>query len=253
MNAGDRHETPQPAYAKCRLLVVDDDQKLCRLLKSYLDPMGYEVEVAHTGPQGLEKALRGGYQAMILDVMLPGMDGFEVLKQLRRQCDLPVLMLTARGEEPDRIVGLELGADDYLPKNFSTRELLARLRAVTRRAGRPVAQADRVGTEPEIVVGGLRLNPGERTAALDSQDLGLTPVEYDLLVSLARAKGRVKTREQLLDEIADRDYDVYDRSIDVHISALRRKLGDDLKAPKFIKTVRAIGYMMVAPESGTPK
>jgi DNA-binding response OmpR family regulator len=178
--------------------------------------------------------------------MLPGMDGFDVLRQLRRKSDVPVLMLTARGEEADRIVGLELGADDYLPKTFSTRELLARLRAVTRRASLAAAQNE-TEAELEITVGELRVNPASRTAVLGDQPLTLTPVEFDLLASLARAKGRVKSREQLLDEIAERNYDVFDRSIDVHISALRKKLGDDPKAPRFIKTVRAAGYMLINP------
>ena len=155
---------------KTRLLVIDDDRKLCRLIRDYLEPMGYEVELAHTGPDGLEKAQAGRHQVVILDVMLPGMDGFEVLKQLRRTSDIPVLMLTSRGEEADRIVGLEIGADDYLPKTFSTRELLARLRAVTRRATRAVAGAP-PESEPEIVVGRLRVNPAARVALLDDQPL----------------------------------------------------------------------------------
>jgi DNA-binding response OmpR family regulator len=245
-NTDDQNALKKQPYAKYRLLVVDDDQKLCRLLKNYLEPMGYEVDVAFTGPEGLEKAIQGSFQAVILDVMLPGMDGFEVLKRLRQQSDVPVLMLTARGEESDRIVGLEIGADDYLPKTFSTRELLARLRAVTRRTARQVT--DVVEVTPDVVVGELRLNLAARTATLGTQPMVLTAVEFDLLASLARAKGRVKTREQLLDEITGRNYDVYDRSVDVHISALRKKLGDDLKTPRFIKTVRAIGYMMVSPE-----
>lgn len=244
--------TTKPAANTCagrtRLLVVDDDRKLCRLIKDYLEPMGYEVEAAHTGPDGLEKAVAGNYQAVILDVMLPGMDGFEVLKRLRRACDVPVLMLTARGEEADRIVGLEVGADDYLPKTFSTRELLARLRAVTRRASRAVLQPQ-PETEPELVVGALRIHPASRTAVLGDQPLTLTPVEFDLLASLARARGRVKTRERLLDEIRERDYEVFDRSIDVHISALRKKLGDDPKEPRFIRTVRSAGYMLINPDA----
>jgi two-component system response regulator CpxR len=250
-NIKDQASATDRSFAKTRLLVVDDDRKLCRLIKEYLEPMGYEVETAHTGPDGLEMALKPGFQAVILDVMLPGMDGFDVLKALRSKSDVPVLMLTARGEEPDRIVGLEIGADDYLPKTFSTRELLARIRAVTRRTARPAPKNEEPETEPEIRISELRMDPTARSAMLGTQKLVLTPVEYDLLLSLARAKGRVKTREQLLDEISKRNYDVFDRSIDVHISALRKKLGDDLKTPRYIKTVRAIGYMMTDPEKET--
>jgi len=231
-----------------RVLVIDDDRKLCRLIRDYLEPMGYAVSAAHTGPDGVEKATSESWHAIILDVMLPGMDGFEVLKRIRAKCDVPVLMLTARGDEADRIVGLEIGADDYLPKTFSTRELLARLRAVTRRTARKAA-AGADETEPEVVVGKLRVNPAVRVAVLDDQPLTLTPVEFDLLASLARARGRVKTREQLLEEIRERNYDVFDRSIDVHISGLRKKLGDDAKTPRFIRTVRAAGYMLINPDA----
>ncbi|HTI70444.1 MAG TPA: response regulator transcription factor [Candidatus Limnocylindria bacterium] len=231
-----------------RLLVIDDDKKLCRLIRDYLAPLGYSVEAAHTGPEGLDRARTGSWHAIILDFMLPGMDGFEVLKQLRKTCDTPVLMLTARGDEADRIVGLELGADDYLPKTFSSRELLARLRAVTRRSVRTAKVPDTDELD-EHLVGPLRVRMGSRTALLNNQPLVLTPVEFDLLAALARAKGRVKSREQLLDEIRDRNFDVFDRSIDVHISALRKKLGDDPKTPRFIRTLRAAGYMMVDPES----
>ncbi len=232
------------------MLVIDDDRKLCRLIQEYLDPMGYAVESAHNGPEGLEKALGGEWQAVILDVMLPGMDGFEVLKRLRQASAVPVLMLTSRGEEADRIVGLEIGADDYLPKTFSTRELLARLRAVTRRAAQAATTPGSAPT-PEIVAGPLRVNTASRTALLNDAALTLTPVEFDLLASLARAPGRVKSREQLLDEIRERNYDVFDRSIDVHISALRRKLGDDPREPRFIRTVRAAGYMLIHPDQDT--
>jgi two-component system response regulator CpxR len=228
-----------------RVLVVDDDRKLCRLIRDYLGPMGYDIDLAHTGPEGLEMALKEKYNALILDVMLPGMDGFEVLKNLRRSSDVPVLMLTGRGEEPDRIVGLEIGADDYLPKTFSTRELLARLRAVTRRTNR---RANGEDPNAEIIIGPLCVQPFSRTAILNGEKLVLTPVEFELLLSLAQACGRVKTREQLLDCVSDRNYDVFDRSIDVHISALRRKLGDDPKNPRFIKTLRAAGYMLRDPD-----
>jgi DNA-binding response OmpR family regulator len=181
--------------------------------------------------------------------MLPGLDGFEVLKRIRRTSDVPILMLTARGEEADRIVGLELGADDYLPKTFSTRELLARLRAVARRSTRSTPETDGSRPRPEIVIDRLRVNLDARTAVLGDQPLTLTPVEFDLLASLARARGRVKSREQLMEEIRERDFDVFDRSIDVHISALRKKLGDDPKQPRFIRTVRAAGYMLIHPDA----
>lgn len=231
-------------FARTRLLMIDDDLKLCRLVKDYLEPLGYEVESSHTGPQGLEKVTAGTYQAVILDVMLPGMDGFEVLRQIRRVSTVPVLMLTALGDESDRIVGLEIGADDYLPKTFSTRELLARLRAVTRRSALTAQQTQTEATN-EIVVNDLRINPDARKAALAGQPLNLTALEFDLLLSLARAADRVLSREQLLDDISGRDYEVFDRSIDVHISLLRRKLGDDPKTPRFIKTVRSVGYMLI--------
>lgn len=238
---------PQAGNMKTRLLIIDDDKKLCRLIRDYLEPMGFAVESAHTGPEGLEKARTSQLHAIILDVMLPGMDGFEVLRQLRRTSDVPVLMLTARGEEPDRIVGLEIGADDYLPKTFSTRELLARLRAVIRRASHAVV-ATLPQSEPEIIVGKLRVNTASRAVLLADQPLTLTPVEFDLLAALARARGRVKSREQLLEEIRERHYDVFDRSIDVHVSTLRRKLGDDAREPRCIRTVRSADYMLINPD-----
>src|SRR5271169_4544988 len=162
-----------------RLLLIDDDRKLCRLVATYLEPLGYDVTAVHTGPEGVERAAEP-WQAVILDLMLPGMDGFEVLKQIRRASDVPVLMLTARGDEADRIVGLEIGADDYLPKTFSTRELLARLRAVLRRSTLTAAPQPRAEAPPaEIVVGELRVNLDARSAALGDAALSLTAVEFD--------------------------------------------------------------------------
>ncbi len=239
--------TPSAPSSRPRLLVIDDDRKLCRLIAAYLEPLGYDVSTVHTGPEGVEHATGEEWHAVILDLMLPGLDGFEVLKRIRHTSDVPVLMLTARGEEADRIVGLEIGADDYLPKTFSSRELLARIRAVTRRTNR--ARPSQADLDAEIVIDALRINPGARTAALGDQPLLLTPVEFELLLSLARAKGRVKTRDHLLEEIREREYEVFDRSIDVHISALRRKLGDDPKTPHFIRTVRAAGYMLIDPDA----
>ena len=176
--------------------------------------------------------------------MLPGMDGFEVLRNIRRVSTVPVLMLTALGDESDRIVGLEIGADDYLPKTFSTRELLARLRAVTRRSV-ITAQQTVAASDTEVVVNDLHINPEARKVTLGDQSVPLTAVEFDLLLCLARAADRVLSREQLLDEISGRDYEVFDRSIDVHISLLRRKLGDDPKNPRFIKTIRSVGYLLI--------
>jgi DNA-binding response OmpR family regulator len=228
-----------------QLLLIDDDRKLCRLIATYLQPLGYDVTAVHTGPEGVERAATGPWQAVILDLMLPGMDGFEVLKQIRKTSDVPVLMLTARGDEADRIVGLEIGADDYLPKTFSTRELLARLRAVIRRSAlRPAIP----GAAPDLVAGPLRMSLGARVVTFEDKPLDLTPVEFDLLACLMRARGRVKSRDQLLEEIRDRNYEVFDRSIDVHISALRKKLGDDPKAPRFIRTVRTAGYLLIDPD-----
>jgi DNA-binding response OmpR family regulator len=232
-----------------RVLIIDDDRKLCALIRDYLAPLGFEVAAAHTGPVGAEQATGGNYyDVVILDVMLPGLDGFEVLKRIRQHSQVPVLMLTARGEETDRIVGLEVGADDYLPKTFSTRELLARLRAVMRRASRPSPSVTADAPASEIVVGELHINSDSRVAALGDQALVLTAIEFDLLESLARAHGRVKTREQLIESITERNYDVFDRSVDVHICSLRKKLGDESANPRFIRTVRAVGYMFINPD-----
>jgi DNA-binding response OmpR family regulator len=236
-----------PDNSTQRILVIDDDRKLCRLIRDYLEPMNYAVEFVHSGPEGVDRATTEPWSAVLLDVMLPGLDGFEVLKRIRAKTDVPVLMLTARGDEADRIVGLEIGADDYLPKTFSTRELLARLRAVTRRQKRVVKPGEEA--PEEFVIGPLRVVPDTRTAILGDQALALTPVEFDLLASLARAKGRVRSREALLEECRERDYDVFDRSIDVHISALRKKLGDDPKHPHFIRTYRGAGYMLINPDT----
>lgn len=225
------------------VLIIDDDVKLCRLIGEYLTPFGFEVNAVHTGPDGVAAASENNYDAIILDVMLPGMDGFDVLRQIRAVSEVPVLMLTALGDEADRIVGLEIGADDYLPKTFSTRELLARLRAVTRRSKNTVRRSD---SGDEITVGDISLNVATRTANRAGKPLDLTALEFDLLHCLVRSAGRVLNRDQILDETAGREYDVFDRSIDVHISSLRRKLGDDFKNPRYIRTLRSVGYMFVA-------
>jgi DNA-binding response OmpR family regulator len=193
----------------------------------------------------LAEALATPYLAVILDVMMPGMDGISVLRELRKKSDVPVLMLTALGEEADRIVGLEIGADDYLPKTFSSRELLARLRAVTRRTrAQPGSETIR-----EWVAGSLRLCEETHTVALGDIPLDLTALEFAILAALLKSKGRVKTRERLIEEVSDRRFDIFDRSIDVHVSSLRRKIGDDAKNPRFIRTIRGIGYSLHEPET----
>lgn len=224
------------------LLVVDDDRKLCELIRDYLRPHGWEVSMRHTGTEGLEEARATGYDAVILDVMMPGMDGFEVLRELRKSSNVPVLMLTAMGEETDRIAGLETGADDYLPKTFSTRELLARLRAVVRRTETREPESG----PRDLEVGGLLLDESRHVAELDGAPLDLTALEFAILAALMKGAGRVKTREALLEDVSDRRFDVFDRSIDVHVSQLRKKLGDDAKSPRFIHTVRGVGYKLEA-------
>ncbi len=230
-----------------RVLVVDDDRNTCLTVKKYLGAMGYEVETASTGSDGLKRALAGNFDAVILDVLLPEMDGFEVLKELRRQSGVPVLMFTTRDEVTDRVVGLEIGADDYLPKLFTQRELLARLRAVIRSrtygggTPTPPAMAD---------FGRLKINGAAHEAFLDGVALDITPIEFKLLLTLAQKPGEALTREQLMDAVAGREYDVFDRAIDMHISSLRKKLNDAPHNPQFIKTIRATGYLFIPVRKG---
>jgi DNA-binding response OmpR family regulator len=229
-----------------RILLIDDDDELCALVADYLGPMGFYVQAVHDGLVGVELALSEMWHAIILDVMLPGANGFEVLRRIRAKSRVPVIMLTGKGEEMDRVVGLELGADDYLPKTFSSRELLARLRAVLRRSGW-LAEAPAPTPMRELIVGQMRINADAKTVLLGNVPLDLTPAEFGILLSLARALGRVKSRDQLIEEIADREWEAFDRAIDMHISSLRRKLGDDPKDPRFIKTVRGFGYQLLSP------
>lgn len=243
------HEDPKLRDGKTHVLVIDDDRKLCGLIRDYLEPLGYSVAMVHTGPEGADKAIAEPWHAVILDVMLPGCDGFEVLRRIRKRSAVPILMLTARGEEADRIVGLEIGADDYLPKTFSTRELLARLRAVTRRASLIQTTATSEPPIKELIVGPVRINLDARVASMQDVPLTLTPVEFDILAALMKSRGRIKSRESLIESLRDREYEVFDRSIDVHVAALRRKLGDDAHEPRYIKTVRSAGYMFLQPES----
>src|SRR5947208_1196171 len=200
-----------------RILVIDDDMELTGLLKEFLQREAYDVEFANNGRTGLEQATRNSYDLVVLDVMLPGMDGFEVLRRLRQTTKTPVVMLTARGEDVDRIVGLELGADDYIPKPFNPRELLARIRAVLRRT-QPRSEAGR------IEVNGVFLDPGSREVSCQGKRVELTTVEFDILEQLMRAAGRVLSRDQLMEALYNRKATPFDRAMDMHISHLRKKL-----------------------------
>lgn len=217
-----------------RLLLVDDDLELCALMREFLEPRGFECETAHTGPRGLASALEGRHDLVLLDGMLPGLDGFEVLRQLRLRSSVPVIMLTARTSQQDRVAGLDAGADDYIPKPFGPEEMVARIRAVLRRA-RPSAPA---GSET-YERAGLRLAPAAREAWLDGAALELTAVEFAILDLLLRAAGRVVTRDEIAAVLFQREASPFERSVDVHISHLRKKLGarrDD------IVTIRGAGY-----------
>src|SRR6267154_4644768 len=220
------------------ILVVDDDIELCVLVQEYLTAEGFKSEAVHDGEVGLRRGLSGNYALVVLDVMLPGINGFEVLRRLRSVSKIPVLLLTARGEDVDRIVGLEIGADDYLPKPFNPRELVARIRAILRRTR---AKGD--PSVPDIIrVGAVELDPATRTVNHRGKPVELTSVEFSLLHVLLREAGRVVTREALVDEVLGRKFSPFDRSIDMHVSKVRKKLGDS-DAEDHIKTVRGAGYI----------
>ena len=258
------------------ILLIDDDQELGDLLTDFLRREGFELQVAHTANQGLERVRASHPQLVLLDLMLPDRDGFEVLRELRRGGGPPVIMLTAKGEEVDRIVGLEMGADDYLPKPFNPRELSARIKAVLRRTESPERTVPPGRTEPpgrtletaagdsaagdsaarqetpaeEIRQGLLMLDVSGHRTVLEGREVELTTVEFALLCALARDAGRVLSRDTLMDRVRGRDFESYDRSIDVHISHLRQKLGDNASHPRFIRTVRSVGYQFIAQSGG---
>ncbi len=228
---------PETPMGTPRLLLIDDDRKLTRLLADYLRPQGFDVDAVHDGAEGIRRASAGGWDLIVLDLMLPAVDGFSVLRHLRTLSDVPVLMLTGRGGDEDRIAGLDMGADDYLPKTASARELLSRIRAVLRRSG-----GHHGARGNAIVVGPLSIDATSRLARVDGTSVELTPAEFDLLLALARHAGEVRSREQLLEEVRDREFTGVERSIDVHIAALRRKLGP----AQLIRTVRSAGYRLSA-------
>ena len=226
-----------------RVLLVDDDLDLAKLLAEYLGKNDAEVVHVATGELGLARAKEGGFDAVLLDVMLPGIDGFEVCRALRASSDVPVVMLTARGDDDARIVGLELGADDYVPKPFNPRELLARVRAVLRRTKKAEAPA-----RERIEVGELVIDVPAHEAKLGDRAVALTSFEFRLLVALARRAGETIAREDLATQLKGGTYDpAVDRSLDVHVSHLRQKIEKDPKDPKVIRTIRGIGYVLVRP------
>ncbi len=224
--------------SRARLLIVDDDQELCSMLAEYLGPEGFAVELAGTGTAALDRVARGGLDLVVLDVMLPALSGFEVLRRLRSVSRIPVIMLTARGEEVDRVIGLELGADDYLAKPFSPRELVARIRAVLRRMAAEPQQVPGV-----VVWGPLRLDLRARQAAIDGRQLELTAAELRILELLVRADTRTVSREDLMLQALGRRLLPTDRSLDTHVSNLRRKLGR-LTDRIAVQSVRGSGYAL---------
>jgi two-component system, OmpR family, response regulator len=225
--------------ASIKVLLIEDDERLAQLTARYLESHGVLVTVATTGPEGQAEALRRQYDCLVLDVMLPGRDGIEVTRELRARTDVPIVMVTARTEEADRVLGLEVGADDYVSKPFSPRELLARIRATVRRV-----RGQAGPTQQTVQVGGLVLDPQKMTVTLDGNPVEVTAYEFSILRALAQRPGRVLSREQLLDLAKGSAELSFDRSIDVHVSRLRAKLGDDSRNPKILKTVRGAGYLL---------
>ena len=221
------------------VLYVEDDERLARLTASYLESHGVKVTIVSSGLDAVQEALRVRPDVVLLDLMLPGIDGLEVCRRLRARLDTPIVIVTAHGDEPDRVVGLEGGADDYVVKPFSSRELLARVRAQARRARGRVGPANQA-----IVVGELRIDPAAMQVTLANRAVGLTTYEFALLRALAERAGQVLTREQLMDLAKGSSEEAFDRSIDVHVSHLRQKLGDDSRNPRLLKTVRGVGYML---------
>lgn len=225
-----------------KLLIIDDDDRMTELLTSYLGGHGFEVQVARDGLEGVARVERESFDIVVLDVMLPGIDGIECLRRIRRVSEVPLLMLTARGDETDRIVGLEMGADDYLPKPFNPRELVARIKGILRRSTRPLPGPGEKGL---IRFPTFLLDTHRRALQVDGEDVTLTSVEFDLLHCLIRHAGQVMSRDQLMDEVRGQDYAALDRTIDVHISRLRQKIEPDVRNPRYIKTIWGAGYLLV--------
>jgi two-component system response regulator CpxR len=222
-----------------KILIIDDDEELCELVAEYLTVEGFETSAVHDGESGLREARKGAFDLAILDVMLPKMSGFEVLRNLREDSALPVLMLTARGDDMERIIGLEIGADDYLPKPFNPRELVARLRAILRRAN-PETDGD---AAEAVSVEDVTLSPTLRSVEVGGEPVSLTSIEFELLTALMNNAGKVSRKEDLSESVLERSLSPYDRSLDMHISNLRKKLGPREDGTERIKTIRSVGYI----------
>lgn len=230
-----------------RLLIIDDDRELTGLLAELLAQEGFELNAHHTGEDAARKAVAGGYALVVLDVMLPHMNGFEILKEIRRQSTVPVILLTARGDDVDRVVGLELGGDDYVPKPFNARELTARIRAVLRRGDARLAPtSDRHVVRADDVT----LDPSSRGVTCGGAPIDLTTVEFDLLRMLLESAGATVPRETIAERVLGRRFDPFDRSVDMHISKLRRKLGPRSAGDERIKSIRSVGYIYTLPTAG---
>lgn len=240
-NKSENADAPLP-----RILVVDDDVELCELLREYLEPEGFRIDVAYNGADGLERATSGDFTLVVLDVMLPQVEGFEALRQIRQKSHLPVIMLTARGDDVDRIHGLEIGADDYLMKPFNPRELAARIQAVLRRSALPALDAAPPAPKT-IALGDIELDQGARTVRRKNRELDLTSVEFDLLAFFLKAPGQVISRDDMVKAVLRRELVSFDRSIDVHVSNLRRKLGPAPDGGDRIRAIRGVGYIYVLP------
>jgi two-component system response regulator CpxR len=232
-----------PNATGLKLLIIDDDRELAELLVTYFASAGLAAEACNEPIEGVRRALSGAYAAAVLDVMMPGIDGFEALKRIRAQSRIPVIMLTARGEDVDRIIGLDLGADDYLPKPFNPRELVARIKAIWRRAGTDTATLA-PSREPPVIVGDLRMDIGARIASTHAGALELTGTEFEMLETLARHAGHVVSREELSRRVLGRRLQPEDRSVDVHVSNIRRKIGRFPGGEERIKTLRGSGYIL---------
>jgi DNA-binding response OmpR family regulator len=241
-----------PGVSERPILVVDDDRKIAALVRAYLEREGYRVVTAYDGREALRRARSEDPALVVLDLMLPEVDGLEVMRLLRAESDVPIVLLTARSSLPERIIGLERGADDYVPKPFSPAELVVRVKAVLRRTQRAGAPADPTSTATLLRQADLTIDTQRYEVRRDGQLIPLTPVEFRLLVTLVAADGRALSRDQLLDAVygAD-DSDILDRTIDVHVGRLREKLGDDADQPRYVMTVRGVGYR-AAPPPGRP-